>query len=149
MEAVLSAGFDDVVAAQKRLESLVQLVKRAEFGPLATTFKRVANIVEKQGRDEAGPIDPRKLIEEAERALHRSLLEASSAVDRRVATDDYAGALREITGLKAPVDAFFDKVMVMAEDKTLRANRMALLRRVGALFSQVADFSKIQIESLE
>ncbi len=149
VEAVLSAGFDDIVAAQKRLEALAQLVKRAEFGPLATTFKRVANIVEKQGNDEEGPIDPRKLIEEAERTLHRSLLEASSAVDRRAVTDDYAGALREITGLKAPVDAFFDEVMVMAEDKTLRANRIALLRHVGALFSQVADFSKIQIESLE
>jgi glycyl-tRNA synthetase beta chain len=138
-----------MVAAQKRLEALGQVVGMAEFAPLATTFKRVANIVDKQGRDEAGPIDAAKLVEEAERALHRALLAVRNALDRRVTADDYAGALREIAGLKAPVDAFFDKVMVIAEDKTLRANRIALLRQVRALFNQVADFSKIQLEPVE
>jgi glycyl-tRNA synthetase beta chain len=149
VEAVLSAGFDDLLAAQKRVQALSQLVGRADFVPLAVAFKRVANIVEKQGKDVAGQIDPARLIEEPERALHHSLLEAGNAVQRYVATDDYAGALREIAGLKPAVDAFFDKVMVMAEDKSLRANRISLLRQIRALFNQVADFSKVHIESFQ
>ncbi len=143
VEAVLSAGFDDLVAAQKRLQALAHLVGQAEFAALAMTFKRVANIVEKQGKGEVGSVDPDKLVEVEERALHRSLSAASAAVDRRRAADDYAGALYEIQGLKSAVDAFFDKVMVMAEDKALRANRISLLRQVRALFGQVADFSKL------
>ncbi len=149
VEAVLSAGFDDLVAAQKRLQALAQLVGQAEFAALAMTFKRVANIVEKQGKGEIGAVVPDKLVEEEERALHRSLSEASAAVERRRAADDYAGAFHEIRGLKPAVDAFFDKVMVIAEEKALRANRISLLRDVRALFGQVADFSKLQVESLK
>ena len=55
-----------------------------------------------------------------------------------------AAALKEITGLKPAVDTFFDKVMVMAEDKSLRENRVRFLTEIGNLFNQVADFSKIQ-----
>ena len=65
----------------------------------------------------------------------------------RVRADDFAGALKEITGLKPAVDTFFDKVMVMAEDKDLRENRIRFLMEIGALFNQVADFSKIQAET--
>ena len=149
VEAVLSAGFDDLVAAQKRVQALAQLVGQAEFAALAMTFKRVANIVEKQWKGEVGSVDPDKLVEEEERALHRSLAEASAAVERRRAADDYAGAFHEIRGLKPAVDAFFDKVMVIAEEKALRSNRISLLREVRALFGQVADFSKLQVESLK
>jgi glycyl-tRNA synthetase beta chain len=147
VEAVLSAGFDDLVAAQKRLQALAHLVGQAELDALAMTFKRVANIVGKQGKGEVGAIDPGRLIEEEERALHRCLSEASAAVERRRAADDYAGALDVIRGLKPAVDAFFDRVMVIAEDKALRANRISLLHGVRALFGQVADFSKLQVES--
>ena len=149
VEAVLSAGFDDLVAAQKRLQALAHLVGQAEFAALAMTFKRVANIVGKQGKGEVGAIDPGRLIEEEERALDRCLSEASAAVERRRAADDYAGAFHEIRGLKPAVDAFFDKVMVIAEEKALRANRISLLRDVRALFGQVADFSKLQVESFK
>jgi len=147
VEAILSSGFDDLVAARKRLEALSQLVGRPDFVPLAVAFKRVANIVEKQGKDLAGPIDPTRLVEPAERHLHHSLLETRASVRSKLASDDYAGALREIAGLKPAVDAFFDKVMVMAEDKALRANRISLLREIRALFNEVADFSKLQIEA--
>jgi len=147
VEAILSSGFDDLVAARKRLEALSQLVGRPDFVPLAVAFKRVANIVEKQGKDLAGPIDPTRLDEPAERHLHHSLLETRASVRSKLASDDYAGALREIAGLKPAVDAFFDKVMVMAEDKALRANRISLLREIRALFNEVADFSKLQIEA--
>jgi glycyl-tRNA synthetase beta chain len=147
VEAVLSAGFDDLVAAQKRVEALSQLVGRPDFAPLAIAFKRVVNIVQKQGKDvSAGPASPEKLADDAERALHRAYLDARGKVAALVKADDYSGALREITALKPAVDTFFDKVMVMAEDKALRENRIRLLIEIGALFNQVADFSRIQAE---
>lgn len=148
VEAVLSAGFDDLVAAQKRLEALSHIVGRADFQPLAVAFKRVVNIVEKQGRDvQGGETNPQKLVDEPERNLHTAFTQARSTVSGLVRVDDFSGALREITGLKPAVDTFFDKVMVMAEDKALRENRIRLLVEIGALFNQVADFSKIQAET--
>nr|WP_211194536.1 glycine--tRNA ligase subunit beta [Pyxidicoccus fallax] len=148
VEAVLAAGFDDLVAAQKRLEALSLIVGRADFQPLAVAFKRVANIVEKQGKDvKGGSINPQKLVDEPERHLHTAFTQARNTVTGLVQADDFAGALREITGLKPAVDTFFDKVMVMAEDKELRENRIRLLTEIGALFNQVADFSKIQAET--
>src|SRR5215813_5203943 len=106
VEAVLSAGFDDLFAAQRRVQALCELLLRPDFLPLAVTFKRVANIVEKQGRDLAGSVDRNLLNEEAERALHRRTNEAAEAVRRDVERDDYAAALRQIAGLKPVVDAF-------------------------------------------
>lgn len=148
VEAVLSAGFDDMVAAQKRLTALSQLVGRPDFQPLAIAFKRVVNIVEKQGKDVAGGrVDPGRFAEDAERALFAAFNQAREKVSASVAADDYTSALREITALKPAVDAFFDQVLVMAEDKALRENRIRLLVEIGGLFSPLADFSKIQAES--
>nr|WP_217911494.1 glycine--tRNA ligase subunit beta [Myxococcus sp. AM011] len=148
VEAVLAAGFDDLVAAHKRLEALSLLVGRADFQPLAVAFKRVVNIVEKQGRDVAGgQTQAQKLVDDAERQLHSAFTQARNSVAGFVQSDDFSGALKEITGLKPAVDTFFDKVMVMAEDKELRENRIRLLVEIGALFNQVADFSKIQAEA--
>ena len=147
VEAVLSAGFDDMVAARKRLEALAGIVGRADFAPLAGAFKRVGNIVEKQGKDVSrGEVDPQRLTDDAERQLHSAFLQARTRVVDQVKSDDFSGALKEITGLKPSVDTFFDKVMVMAEDKALRENRIRLLTEIGTLFNQVADFSKLQAE---
>jgi len=147
IEAVLSAGFDDLVAAQKRLHALAQRVVQADFAPLAAAFKRVVNIVEKQGKDvKGGAADPKKFTDEPEKHLHLVYTQARHNVDALLKQDDYTSALNEITGLKPAVDVFFDKVMVMAEDKDLRENRVRLLIEIGALFNQVADFSKIQAE---
>lgn len=148
VEAVLSAGYDDLVAAHKRLQALASIVGQADFAPLAAAFKRVVNIVEKQGKDVArGGVDSNRLADEAERQLHSAYLQARTRVSDQVKADDFSGALKEITGLKPTVDTFFDKVMVMAEDKDLRENRIRLLVEIGTLFNQVADFSKIQSEA--
>jgi glycyl-tRNA synthetase beta chain len=147
VEAVLSAGYDDLVAAQKRVEALSGIVGRPDFAPLAIAFKRVVNIVEKQGKDvAAGPADPCRFTDEAEKQLHQAFTGAAQKVEKLVRADDYAGALREITGLKPAVDTFFDKVMVMAEDAAVRENRVRLLVEIGTLFGKIADFSRIQAE---
>jgi glycyl-tRNA synthetase beta chain len=147
VEAVLAAGFDDLVAARGRLDALRGLVGQADFSPLAAAFKRVANIVEKQAKDvAAGPVDPARLADPAERALHEAFEQVRGRVEERIRADDYGAALRDITSLKAPVDTFFDKVMVMAEDRGLRENRVRLLTAIGGLFGRVADFTRIQAE---
>jgi glycyl-tRNA synthetase beta chain len=147
VEAVLSVGFDDLVAAQKRVEALSGIVGRADFAPLAIAFKRVVNIVEKQGKDvAAGSVDPARFTDDAEKVLHKAFTEAETRVRGLVKSDDYAAALREITGLKPAVDTFFDKVMVMVDDAAVRENRVRLLVEIGTLFGKIADFSRIQAE---
>ena len=148
VEAVLSAGFDDLTAAQLRLEAISAYVSRPDFAALAATFKRVANIVEKQAKDvTAGPVDASKLSDEPEKVLAAEVKKVKDAVLAAVKADDYAGAMAKVVPLKPFVDAFFDKVMVMAEDKAVRENRVRLLMEIGGLFGTVADFSKIQAES--
>ncbi len=148
VEAVLATGFDDLVAAQLRLEAISAYVSRPDFAALAATFKRVANIVEKQAKDVTrAPVDPSKLTDDPEKVLHAEVAAVSSAVLALVTADDYSGAMAKVVPLKPFVDAFFDKVMVMAEDQSLRENRVRLLMEIGGLFGNVADFSKIQAES--
>jgi glycyl-tRNA synthetase beta chain len=146
VEAVLSAGFDDVVDARQRLQALAVVKRRDDFVPLAVAFKRVANIQEKAPAAGAAAVDPALLAEPAERALLAELerveREAAEARPRR----DYPAILKAVATLKPAVDAFFEGVMVMAEDPALRQNRLGLMRRVAALFADVADFRKIQAE---
>lgn len=148
VEAILCAGFDDLVTAQLRLQAISAYVSRPDFSSLAATFKRVANIVEKQAKDVSrAPVDSKLLADDPEKALHAEVSKVSSAFATAVKADDYAGAMATVVPLKPLVDAFFDKVMVMADDKALRENRVRLLMEISALFGTVADFSKIQAES--
>jgi glycyl-tRNA synthetase beta chain len=146
VEAVLSAGFDDVVDARRRLEALAEVKSRPDFLPLAVAFKRVANIQEKAGSGGAERVDPALLREDAERRLLSELerveADASSLREHR----NYPAVLRNVATLEPAVARFFDDVLVMAEEPALRANRLGLMRRVASLFSDLADFRKIQAE---
>jgi len=146
VEAVLSAGFDDVVDARKRLEALAEMRARPDFVPLAVAFKRVANIQEKAGGAGAARVDPGLLRDEAEKRLlseiERVESEAASHRERR----NYPAVLRNVATLEPAVARFFDEVLVMAEEPALRANRLGLMRRVAALFADLADFRKIQAD---
>jgi glycyl-tRNA synthetase beta chain len=146
VEAVLAAGFDDVVDARQRLQALAVVKRRDDFAPLAVAFKRVANIQEKAPAGGAAAVDAALLAEPAERALlaevERVEREAAELRTRR----DYPAILRAVASLKPAVDAFFDDVMVMADDPRVRDNRLALMRRVAGLFGDLADFRKIQAE---
>jgi glycyl-tRNA synthetase beta chain len=146
VEAVLSAGFDDVVDARRRLEALAEVKARPDFVPLAVAFKRVANIQEKAGRDAGATVRPALLQDDAERRLLAEVERVEQEVGARRAARDYPGVLRNVATLEPAVARFFDDVLVMADDAELRANRLGLMRRVGALFAGVADFRKIQAE---
>ncbi|HEY6098611.1 MAG TPA: glycine--tRNA ligase subunit beta [Anaeromyxobacter sp.] len=146
VEAVLSAGSVDVVDARKRLEALAEVRARPDFVPLAVAFKRVANIQEKAGDAGAARVDRALLRDEAERRLlseiERVESEATSFRERR----NYPAVLRNVATLEPAVARFFDDVLVMADDPALRANRLGLMRRVAALFADLADFRKIQAD---
>jgi glycyl-tRNA synthetase beta chain len=146
VEAVLAAGFDDVLDARRRLEALAEAKARPDFAPLAVAFKRVANIQEKAGAGAAGRVDAALLRDEAERQLLAALERVEQEVGARRAARDYPAVLRNVAALEPAVARFFDDVLVMADDAALRANRLGLLRRVGALFQDVADFRKLQAE---
>jgi glycyl-tRNA synthetase beta chain len=148
VEAVLSAGFDDLVDARQRLEALADVKRRPDFVPLAVAFKRAANIQEKAKGEGAAAVDPALVREEAERQLLAEVerVEQGVAVHREAAQRDYAAVLRTVAELKPAVDRFFDDVLVMAEEPALRANRLALVKRVADLFADIADFRKIQAE---
>jgi glycyl-tRNA synthetase beta chain len=89
-------------------------------------------------------VRPDLLIEDAEQALAGRLVELSSEVMPLMEAGLYGEALNRLARLREPVDAFFDQVLVMAEDAAVRDNRIALLNELSSLFLRVADFSRLQ-----
>jgi glycyl-tRNA synthetase beta chain len=109
---------------------------------LAAANKRIRNILRKSEAAE-GTLEEPLLYEPAERVLYEAMRKLEPDVSARMKRGDYAGMLLAVAGLRGPVDAFFDKVMVNADDPKIRANRHALLRRLDGLLNQVADISKL------
>ena len=140
LQGVQSGAFDAPGDAVARVEGLTALKSAADFEPLAVAFKRVGNII-KGGVD--GEIDASLFEADCEKALADAVAAARETVAAQVADGDYRAALETIAGLRVPVDAFFDGVMVMAEDERVKANRLALLTQVAGLFADIADFARI------
>ena len=140
VDAVVSVGHDDLVDAVARIGALSAFKSRPDFAELAVTFKRVGNIV-KEGVDVA--VNPAQFQDPAEKELAASTANVTIAVKASIGVRDYVTALTEIATLRGPVDTFFDKVMVMAEDEGVRNNRLALLTSIARLFAGVADFGRI------
>ena len=129
--------FDKRVTAVNHFRSL------PEAAALAAANKRVANILAKEAAP-TGEIVESKLIEDAEKALFAELARITPVVEPLLAAKDYTTALSQLAVLRAPIDAFFDNVMVMADDAELKANRLRLLAQLRDLFTSVADISVLQ-----
>jgi glycyl-tRNA synthetase beta chain len=143
VDAALAAGYDVVVDARARAQALSGLRARADFEPLGAAFKRVANILKGQAIDRSP--DPAAFVEGEEKALWQSFGEIEGRVTTRLEDGDYAGALQVLAELKGPVDRFFDKVLVMDKDERVKANRLALLGRINATFTRIADFRQLSV----
>jgi glycyl-tRNA synthetase beta chain len=143
VDAVLAAGFDDLLDARARLVALVEFERRPDFKPVATTFKRVSKIL-KDAPD--GPVDPARFEENEERALHAAVREVGERVRALTQGHDFAGALAALAALGGPVDTFFAKVFVMHEDPMIRNNRFALLGEVARLSRDLLDFGRLQAD---
>ncbi len=126
-----------------RLEAVRAFQSLDAAEALAAANKRVGNILKKSDAAEAGSVDAALLKEPAEIALDRALATIAPVADDRFARADYAGSLRSLAALREPVDAFFDTVMVNADDPALRANRLELLARLHAAMNRVADLARL------
>jgi glycyl-tRNA synthetase beta chain len=138
--AVLAAGCRDVVDAADKVKALAAVRQSPEFPALAVAFKRVINIA--QGA-EPGAVSALLFEHPEENVLYESTELMELEVERALESRDYPRVCRALANLKGPVDAFFEKVLVMAKDVGLRRNRLALLVRISQTFLKMADFSKI------
>jgi glycyl-tRNA synthetase beta chain len=149
VSAVFALGDeDDLTRLIARVDALKGFVESPDGVNLLAAHKRAANIVrieeKKDGARYDGGIDPAALVEEAEKALHAALSKVSDSAKAGIAREDFTGAMSAMAQLRAPVDAFFDKVTVNDKDPKLRANRLRMLSAINATLSAVADFSKIE-----
>ena len=140
IDCVLSTGLDSIVDIRAKVSAFSELKKQPYFGPLAIAFRRVVSIL----NDEAeGDVDPGLLNEPAEKKLFEAYLVVRGPVSQFIANKEFSQALEKIVEIKPAVDSFFDEVMVMVEDVSLRTNRLHLLYQISGLFSELADFSRI------
>ena len=145
--AVISASADNVPEVYNRTVALERLTAEEDFKPLAITFKRVVNIIKKSGNIKTagmtGEVDEKLFEHESESALLSAYKKVKRNVSDKMSQGFFDQALLDIASLRDAVDAFFDGVMVMAENKKIQKNRLALLGRIADLFGKFADFSKI------
>jgi glycyl-tRNA synthetase beta chain len=142
-DAVLDRRPASPVDFAARLQALSEFVTQPSAAALAGANKRIANILKKAGDTVATTLDAALLDSSEERALADDLGRITPLVEGHARRRDYAAALATGAELKPAVDAFFDKVMVMAEDPRIRANRLCLLASLRALFLTVADLSRL------
>jgi glycyl-tRNA synthetase beta chain len=145
VEAVVEARPERWAEIPKRLAAVRAFAALPEAASLAAANKRVGNILRKsEGAADAAPaVNTALLKEPAEAALYEALQAVAPKADAAFSAGDYTASLQALAALKAPVDAFFDHVMVNAEDAALRANRLALLGTLHAAMNRVADLSKL------
>ena len=146
VDAVLALQPTRLGEVPRRLAAVRAFAALPEAAPLAAANKRVGNILKKSNGGEggaAGAVNPALLIEPAEAGLHAALAAATPAADAAFAAGDYSASLQALAALKAPVDAFFETVMVNADDSALRANRLALLGTLHAAMNRVADLARL------
>ena len=145
VNAVFRAGVDDLVDAHKRLVALKAIRKSKNFEPLAVSFKRIRNILEKSNyKKEEGRAIQTELFESgAERELFSAVRAAAAKVQAQKRAGKYQEALEVVAGLRKAVDDFFESVMVMAENEAVRQNRLALLAEILREFTTIADFSEL------
>jgi glycyl-tRNA synthetase beta chain len=141
IEAVLADSPTQVSRVWTRIEAVKAFRELPEADALASANKRIQNILKKSGN--GGVVSAALLAQDEERKLHASLQSLAPRVDQHMQRQDFAAALKDLAGIRDDVDAFFDKVLVNAEDEKLRDNRLALLTQLGALMNRVADISKL------
>jgi glycyl-tRNA synthetase beta chain len=143
VEAATSVGFDDPADCLARIEALDQLRTQESFRVLAGSFKRIRNIVK---NNDATEVNAALLTDPAEQELFSALVEVQEKAMPLLRNRSYRAALDAMLTMKGPVDHFFDKVLVMAEDPTVRQNRLNLLTALGELVLRVGDISRMHAE---
>ena len=143
IESVLSMRPNFLNEVPARLAAVRNFTSLPEASTLAAANKRVGNILKKVEGEVGNVVDAALLQEAAEQALHQALSQIAPQANAAFERGDYTASLQALAALRAPVDAFFDNVMVNADDPALRANRLALLAQLHGAMNRVADLSKL------
>ncbi len=146
VDATLAAGFERVPDCKNRLDAMTAFAAHPAFPSSVQTLKRVENIAKKAGASAiGGDWDEALLKDDQEKELAAALAVLLPRLDKALDGGDYAGAFACLEEMRQPVDAFFDNVMVMCDDKSLRENRLGLLNSISRRFARIAQFSALQI----
>ena len=144
----LLGGEDDLVRLLARVDALKRFLDSEDGTNLLVAYRRASNIVrieeKKDGKTYNSGVDGALLRQDEEKALHRALAASGEAGVHALESEDFTGAMGALAQLRAPVDAFFDKVTVNCDEADLRANRLRLLSEIRTTLNRVADFSQIE-----
>ncbi len=146
IDAALAAGASDLPDLEARTRAVHEIRGEASFLSVVLSAKRIANIIKGQ---EASPLDPSLLEEGAEGALYSAAQDLAAVVREAVERGDYLAALEEVAQLAPVLDRFFEDVMVMAEDETLRRNRIALLQSIHGILTPIAHLTELVVDKAE
>ncbi len=144
VDAALSVSFDDPLTAKEKVRALDAWRASEDYQPLVTALKRAGNIIPP---DFSGSVKKTLLAQDEEKVLYAAYGEIKDRVAEKTEQLDFRGALTDIASLRRPVDAFFDKVMVMDKDAGAKNNRLALLAGITQLFSGIGDFSRLELST--
>lgn len=149
VDAVFALGNqDDLLMIVARLGALSAFLDSEDGRNLLAGYRRAVNILrdeeKKSGERFAGAIEPARLVEPEERALFEAMMAAAPRATKAIDAEDFAGAMTALAALRDPVDAFFEKVLVNAQEPEIRTNRLRLLNGVREAMAIVADFSKVE-----
>ncbi len=147
-QAAAATANDDLLLIVRRVEALGKLLDSDDGKNLLAGYKRAVNILRaEEKKDGSGAfdaaVDANLFAQDEERALHAAIARAQADVATALAKEDFAGAMAALAKLRSPVDTFFDKITVNANDAALRVNRLRLLSALRGAMHTVADFSKI------
>jgi len=145
VNAALAVGFDDPVDALERVRALQEMRQEPDFLALASSFKRVMNILAQSGTPPGSP-NVALMSDNAEIGLWGKYREILPGVEAAGKSRQYLEALRLMASLRGDVDDFFEQVLVMSENRAVRENRLSLLGELSRLFLRVADISQIVLE---
>lgn len=145
VEAVLALQPQRLSDVQKRLEAVRAFAALPEAPALAAANKRVGNILKKAEAAVSAQVNPALLAEQAEKDLYTALQSVAPKAQQQFAAGDYTASLQTLAALRAPVDAFFEHVMVNAEDEILKTNRLGLLATLYAAMNQVAELARLVV----
>ncbi|UXT39965.1 glycine--tRNA ligase subunit beta [Agrobacterium tumefaciens] len=146
IDAVLTPESDDLLMIARRVEALTAFITGEDGRNLLAGAKRATQLLaaeEKKGTVVANSVSEELLKLDAEKALYAAIKTASADAAKAVAGEDFRSAMQALSTLRAPVDKFFEDVLVNDEDAAIRANRLALLKAIREATGTVADFSKI------
>jgi glycyl-tRNA synthetase beta chain len=143
-QAVVDVEPKDLADFDLRIQAMSDFSRLSEAQSLSAANKRIRNILKKSDEKTGLRADPGLFQDDAERALAAKIEELTPMVQPLFERGEYTKGLKILAALKEPVDRFFDQVMVMTEDSSLRNNRLTLLSQLENLFLSVADISRLQ-----